>query len=207
MTEPCNISGTMHDWQPVGFSTSETLLEGRAPGGVSRPPGEGARYWALAAALVLLVGVGGCDRGGEVVEPTGAEASAPARDGKRADERYRTGVAPESLEVDREQGLELQLLPGEGLEINEEFPNWRLELQPPEGVRLGARSFSSDQFELERDRARIETTILARRSGSYEIPGAAEFSVCNDETCHVLRDEAVSFRVRIASSDDSSSER
>jgi hypothetical protein len=159
-----------------------------------------------AAAVGLAVLAGGCERGGEVEAPDERKATAaePAADN---DERYRTGVSPGEIPAGDQRDVELTLQPGDGLKVNKEYPNWSLELRPPSGLQLGETSFGSEQFDLTQGGARVATAIGADEPGAYQIPANAEFSVCNDETCHILRDEQVTFRVRIGSPDDNPSER
>jgi hypothetical protein len=159
-----------------------------------------------AAVILLAVWAGACQRGDRVEAPDDRQAAAtePSDD---SDERYRTGVAPGEIPAGDQRDVELTLQPGDGLKVNREYPNWSLELQPPSGLTLGETSFGAEQFELEEQSARVATQIDADEPGAYEVPANAEFSVCNDETCHILRDEQVMFRVRIASSDGNPSER
>ncbi len=164
--------------------------------------------WRLGGAAVMLLALlaGACQRGGEVEAPDDREATAtePSAD---SDERYRTAVSPGEIPAGGRRDVELTLQPGDGLKINKEYPNWSLELQPPSGLRLGETSFGAEQFDLKERSARVATQINADEPGAYEVPAHAEFSVCNDETCHILRDEQLMFRVRIASSDGNPSER
>lgn len=164
--------------------------------------------WRIGGSAVVVIALlaGACERGGEIEAPDNREATAtePSDD---SDERYRTGVSPGEIPAGGKRDVELSLRPGDGLKVNKEYPNWSLELQPPSALRLGETSFGSEQFDLKEGSARVATQIDADQPGSYEVPANAEFSVCNDETCHILRDEQVTFRVRIASSDGNPSER
>jgi len=174
----------------------------------------------LVAAVLAIAAIGvGCERGGGEVtrasaeapssessdEATGAESAGDRR------ERYRTEVRPETIPSGADRDVQLAVVPASGLKVNKEYPKWRLSLHPPEGVELATTSFSNDDFTLQEAGARVSTQMSADRSGSYEISGTAGFSVCNDETCHIMRDETVSFRVDVTSNrndpgDESSSD-
>jgi len=80
-----------------------------------------------------------------------------------------------------------------------------LEIEEAEGVDLQSTSFDRDDFDLQESGATVSTEVTVAEKGTRRLAGTANFSVCNDETCHILRDEAVAFRVE-ATGDGGSAE-
>ncbi|MFB6351322.1 MAG: hypothetical protein ABEN55_24325, partial [Bradymonadaceae bacterium] len=147
------------------------------------------------------------DRGGGEVSRASAESPSAdeASQGGAAntgDNRYQTTVEPGTITAGDSQRVKLAVVPASGLKVNREYPNWTLKVTPPDGVEMETTTFSSDDFTLDDAGARVSTTLSAADPGTYKLSGTAGFSVCNDETCHIMRDEQLAFRLHVSSNRD-----
>lgn len=166
-------------------------------------------FQAVLVALATALVIGACDRGsGERAEarPSSEKETKPpekesgktaAPAAKKEDDRYDAVLEPGEVPVGETAEVELSLKAGEGLHVNREYPTWTLELESPSGIELGKSSFEAKDFELKEKSARVQTTLTAAQSGAANIGGTANFSVCNDERCHIMRDESVAFELRV----------
>ena len=165
-----------------------------------------ARRRLLASlAVAVIAALGACDRSPPGPETAAAEQPAEKTAGEQgaaaetpSDDRFRAVVEPAEIEAGSKTDVTLELRAGEGLKVNEEYPNWSLEFSPPKGVELASPTFEAEAFSLGRKAARVETTLQASKPGSSRLDAVANFSVCNDDRCHILRDEPVSFQVEVA---------
>lgn len=171
---------------------------------------------AMAAGVfVVATAVAACDDGSTEPEarapsagPSADEqgAAASGEEAPASDERFRTRVRPEEVPAGTSTDVELAIEPKEGLKINLEYPSWTLEIEEAEGVEFASQSFDRDDFDLQESGATVSTKVTVPEQGARQWTGRADFSVCNDETCHILRDEAVAFRVE-ATGEGGSAER
>ncbi len=159
--------------------------------------------WIITGAFALVATLAGCERAERVGESSPRSApSSPESDDRGEDERYDLKLANSDLRVGEETTTALRIRAGEGLKPNREFPAWSLELESPDGVRLDSTSWNRDDFTLESRRATVDLPIEATRAGDIQLQGHATFSVCNDQTCHVLRDEPVTLSLTARPADD-----
>lgn len=110
-------------------------------------------------------------------------------------DQFTMTVSGAEIEVGNQAEVQLQLLPGPDLKINLEFP-WVIEFEEVDALEYGATRLGSDAMDLQDERATIPLTITAEEPGNYEVTARADFSVCNDDRCDILRDEPLSFMVR-----------
>lgn len=167
---------------------------------------------SIVAAALSGASVVGCDRGTSEREAQSNPAApstdrpgvaATGRMDPSSERHFSTRVRPDEITVGDTSEAALEIRPDDGLKINEEYPSWTLELETPGRAELSTRSYRRDDFELESDRAVVQAEISVSEPGTTEVDGTATFSVCNDETCHILRDEPVSFRVEATGKDGS----
>lgn len=144
-----------------------------------------------ALGLVVLAAVGCRDDG--VSAPDQARAQGASR--AAPDGRFTAEVRPSTIAVGEPTEVTFVLRAGEGLKTNREFPSWSLDLTAPSGIKLADESFSRQAITLADREATLTTELTASQAGSVAIDGVANFSVCNDQTCHILRDESVRFSV------------
>ena len=154
----------------------------------------------IAAGSVLMVG---CERDEyqatavEVDEERPDDEAQPSDfdDARDRSDQFTMTVSGADIEVGNQAEVQLQLLPGPDLKINLEFP-WVIEFEEVDALEYGATRLGSDAMDLQDERATIPVTITAGEPGNYEVMARADFSVCNDDRCDILRDEPLSFMVR-----------
>lgn len=152
----------------------------------------------LVLALVALV-TAGCER--EEFEATAVEANqqgAPEISGQAVDksDQYQIQVVEAEHQAGAQETLLVEVLPGPNLEINLEFP-WALRLPQVEGLEFQSPELKRDELDLTLERAQLPVKFQAAQAGVYEVEARADFSVCNDDRCDILRDEPLSFTVRV----------
>lgn len=160
--------------------------------------------WILA--LLLLI-AGGCEdrRDASKREPTPEANPSKSASAEGTDDRYSTVVSEETIPAGAEATVRLEIAAGDGLKVNHEYPSWNFEVDEAKGLELEKKSFSREDFSLTDAGATAEATVRGETPGEATISGTANFSVCNDETCHILRDEDVRFRLRVDDSTGDSS--
>lgn len=176
------------------------------------------RRWSMIwAGLVVfaLMGIAACDR--EEYEPTAVgadEGSSVAAMQDQRSEHYSLRFENTEIQAGQEAQVEIHVLPGADLEINLEFP-WAIEFDEVEGLDLGVGRIDWDgsagelhgqgqgdgEFRgdllLEKEMATIMMAVEAAEPGEYQVSGRADFSVCNEEICPILRDRPVNFVVQV----------
>lgn len=149
--------------------------------------------------LVLLgvLGLAGCERGDRVAvveAPSEVEASEGAtRRAKSA--MYSAKVEQDSVAVGQPSEVVLAIEPGNDLKINLDFP-WKIEMQEKEGVVFTSSAFGKSDFSLQEERATIPVVMNLAKAGEHEVEAVADFSVCNDDRCEILRGENLVFKIR-----------
>lgn len=151
------------------------------------------RIFSLLA--ILFIGLVGCER--EELDAT-AQPAEPAAEAVAVDksDQYTVQVLEGELGVGDFETLLVQVLPGPGLEINLEFP-WAVRLGQVEGLEFEAAEIKRDELDLTVERAQLPVKLKADQAGVYEVEARADFSVCNEERCDILRDEPLPFTVHV----------
>jgi hypothetical protein len=111
------------------------------------------------------------------------------------DDRYDLRSPDSPVIVGQKQKVELAITPGDGLKINKEFP-WKFEFSAPEGVQLAQKQVAGAQIDLAESKATIPMHLEASQAGKHSLDATADFSVCNDTKCWVIRDQKVSFNLK-----------
>ncbi len=155
------------------------------------------KFSILAALAVMITMVVGCER-----ETYDAEAVQPESDSATSNSHhYNVRVGDARVAAGDEEEVVLEVVPSPDLKINLDFP-WSIELESSEDLQLGASTIDADGMQLLEEQARIPVSVTAQSAGEYEVEGRATLSVCNDDVCHILRDEPVKFVVEAAESDE-----
>ncbi len=164
----------------------------------------GRRWTVLLMVVGLTVALGwGCDR--EEYDPEAVPAQ-EADDESEADDpahaaginwdshHYSMQLSEREIAAGEDEEVGLELLPGTDLRVNLDFP-WSIEFEETDGIELGASSLDGDAMELTEERAVIPVELMAEAQGEHTVAARGNFSVCNDDICHILRDESVEFVV------------
>ncbi len=90
----------------------------------------------------------------------------------------------------------VEVTPGPGYHVNTEFPV-RLKLVPPAGVTAAKAQLERADAELSEAALRFNVAFTAATAGTVNMAGTADFSVCNDNTCKLIRDEKLAWEVAV----------
>ena len=149
------------------------------------------RSGALIALIVIAaVSVSGCDR--EEYDPTTAVAVDEPRS---TSHNYSMRLADSEVEVGETRELQVEVRPSAELKINLDFP-WEVRFDHNSGLDLESLEIDMEAMEVSEERVLIPVTIAATEADEYELRGRADFSVCNDDICHIYSNEAVEFLVQ-----------
>ncbi len=149
---------------------------------------------AAVAAAVLVVGLAiGCER--EEFDPDQFDEVEDHQSGTPgASHHYDLEVDGTEVEPDQQQTVSVQVLPGSELWVNLDFP-WAFEIDDADGLDIDTVEFDGDSMDLSEEKAVIPVSVTASGEGEYRVRGTGDFSVCNDEICHTLRNQDVEFVV------------
>lgn len=128
------------------------------------------------------------------------EAAAGRANSAGGSEHYSTESPDEALPVGQKSEAAFDITPTGDLKINHEFP-WTIEFAEQDGIELAQASFSKDDFGLEDEAATLSVLMEADEAGTHQLEATADFSVCTDTECFVMRDEPLSFEVEAQASD------
>lgn len=93
--------------------------------------------------------------------------------------------------------LEIAFKPAKGYKWNEAFPSSFTLPGDSKVAKFEKREFARDAFKLKDKNAVVAVPMEGATSGEETIECKANFSVCNDETCLIFRDEKVSVKVAV----------
>lgn len=157
-------------------------------------------------ALSLLVALAACDNRSEPAPGESASASEPSAGGQApanapgGSEHYRVSSPSDAITVDQKSQTDVTIEPTGELKINEEFP-WKIEFAASDGVELAQGAFEKSDLELSDKAAEIPLLLEADQAGAHTLEASADFSVCTDTECFVMRDESLTFEIE-AEDDD-----
>ena len=151
---------------------------------------------ALTAMMALAVG---CEReeyqpeavgAAEADDNDGADNTAASAGVTTNSHHYSMRSSSTTVKAGDSQDIELTVLPGSDLKINLDFP-WSIEFFDSDDVELGAHELDGDEMDLSDDEAVIPVSVTVTEAGTHRIEAEGNFSVCNDDICHILRGEKV----------------
>ena len=90
----------------------------------------------------------------------------------------------------------IEVTPAAGFHMNLEFPV-RLRVTPPTGLTLGKADLSKEDAELSEAALRFSVPFTAAAAGKVSLEALGDFSVCNDTTCKLIRDEKLAWDVDV----------
>lgn len=157
------------------------------------------QYTAVGLMVVAMM-IAGCERQEYQPEAVSAhseesdgETSSPNRAGPPS-HHYSARLEGGELVAGDDGELVVEVYPSSDLRINLDFP-WSLNFEETEGLELKTMEFDGEEMELSEEVAQIPVGARVEEPGEYVVSARGDFSVCNDEICHILRDEHVEFAV------------
>jgi hypothetical protein len=153
-------------------------------------------------AIAGVAFVAGCeqrDKQAESVAPATAEsagAAAQAEAQDRPDDRYSTVVKPKEVPVGETTPVTLSIEAGSGLHPNREYPGWSFTWKETPDWKVAPTKVAQGDITLGDRRAYFRADVTPKKPGAVELKATGDFSVCNDQTCHILRGEEVAFQIK-----------
>ena len=80
--------------------------------------------------------------------------------------------------------------------MNLEFPS-HLKLDPPTGAALTKAELGREDAEITEAALRFTIAYTPEQAGDLDLAGAADFSVCNENACKLIRGEKVAWEVAV----------
>lgn len=109
---------------------------------------------------------------------------------------YTVHIAPGAAVAGQPATSVIEVRPAAGFHMNLEFPA-RLRVSPPAGVTVTKPDLTKDDAELTEAHLRFSVAFNAAAAGKATLAGLGDFSVCNDTTCKLIRDEKLSWDVDV----------
>lgn len=172
---------------------------------ITRSPHRAVLVGAALAGLALA----GCDKGAEKAptakptaeaapsaaspEPAAAPAAAPA---PATAQTYNIKITPGDAEAGKQATSVIEVTPMPGYKMNKDFPS-RLALEPSQGATLAKTAFEKGDAQLTEELLRFEVPFTAAEAGKLDLSGMADFSVCNENACKLIRDEKLAWQVAV----------
>jgi hypothetical protein len=102
------------------------------------------------------------------------------------------------LDVGKDGAIELVIKPAKGWKWNKDYPA-KLELVNGQKVTFSKVALKKTEGDIKGDDTAGTVAIKGRgnAAGSETVSGTMSFSLCNEETCQVLRQRAVPFAVTV----------
>jgi hypothetical protein len=147
------------------------------------------RSVALIVGIVMLMA---CQEGRSQPNDAEGKPAAAANQGKY----YDVAVAPGELAVSEKGTVLVSLTPGEGYKWNEEYPA-KFALTAGAEVTLDKADFSFKKKEIQvtKKAAQLAVPMAVAKVGKQEIEFKGSFSVCNDTSCKIMRNEVFTVTV------------
>ncbi len=111
---------------------------------------------------------------------------------------YQAQVSSNSFKLNQKSTFYIEIQPGSNFKINTEFP---VALTPSvrEGIQFSHPTLSKEQIEVSDEKLRIPVEFTAQASGPLKLEAVADFSVCNENTCKLLKGEKLSWSIQVES--------
>lgn len=130
-------------------------------------------------------------------------AQAPAANGQEAaaekkETTFVIDAQPAEAKVGDKSSFKVTIKPGTGYKWNENFPAaFKIVTEQPKSVVFQRRDFDKSAFQTEAKHANLSVPFDAKAANEETIDATATFSVCNDETCLIYRNEKVAMQVKV----------
>jgi hypothetical protein len=109
---------------------------------------------------------------------------------------YTIHIAAGSAAAGKPATSVIEVRPAPGFHMNQEFPA-RLRVSPAAGVTVTKPDLAKEDAELTNEMLRFSVAFSAAAAGKVTLAGLGDFSVCNDTTCKLIRDEKLSWDVDV----------
>lgn len=164
----------------------------------------------FAAALLSLSAVA-CKAPAETptaAPATGASATSPASETSKAvalpnapesaaePASFVVRVLPAEAKAGTETTAVVEVMPNPGFKMNVDFPA-RLRITEPGDANPAKAELTKDDAELSEKALKFKVAYTANKAGKATLAGLADFSVCNETACRLIRGEKVAWSVDV----------
>ncbi len=118
-------------------------------------------------------------------------AAAPA-----AEANFELRVIPGAATAGQPGESVVEITPKPGFKMNLDFPA-RLKLTEHPGLKPAKAQLGTDDADLTEKALKFKVTHTCDAAGSFKVDGLADFSVCNDKACKLIRGEKVAWTVDV----------
>lgn len=130
-----------------------------------------------------------------VTEKAAEQAAEKPAEAKEA-ALYAVKILPGDVQAGQEGTSVIEVTPTPGYKVNLEFPT-RLKLNPVEGITHAKAELGKGDAEISEKVLRFNVAFTPAEAGKYALEGIADFSVCNERTCRLIRGEKLSWEVAV----------
>jgi hypothetical protein len=113
-----------------------------------------------------------------------------------AAQSYTVRIIPGDATAGKAGKSVIEVTPSTGFHMNLEFPA-RLRVTPPNGLALAKAELGKEDAELTDAVLRFTVPFTASAAGKVSVAALGDFSVCNDTTCKLIRDEKLAWDVDV----------
>ncbi|MFN3197974.1 MAG: hypothetical protein ACE366_06085 [Bradymonadia bacterium] len=131
----------------------------------------------------------------DAVKAEAKPAEAPAAEQAEAP-IYAVKIRPGDAKAGQAGTSVIEVTPAKGYKVNLEFPS-RLKLSPVQGIAHTKAELGKDDAEVTEKVLRFNVGFTPSAAGKYALEGVADFSVCNDRTCRLIRGEKLTWEVAV----------
>lgn len=125
-----------------------------------------------------------------------APATVAAAPTSAAAQPYTVRIVPGDAAAGKAGKSVIEVTPSTGFHMNLEFPA-RLRVTPPNGLALAKAELGKEDAELTDAVLRFTVPFTAAAAGKVSVDALGDFSVCNDTTCKLIRDEKLAWDVDV----------
>lgn len=111
--------------------------------------------------------------------------------------QYTVRIIPGSATAGAAASSVVEVTPKPGYKMNKDFPVQIKQLKAPDGVALPKPTLAVADAELSEKLLRFTVPFTAAKAGKIDLAGLADFSVCNERACKLIRDEKVAWQVEV----------
>ena len=130
-------------------------------------------------------------------ETAKADVKAAPESKATVDAQYTVRIIPGAAAAGAAATSVVEVKPTPGYKMNTEFPVQIKGLSAPDGVTLPKQTLASADAELSEKVLRFTVPFTAAKAGQIDLAGLADFSVCNERACKLIRDEKVAWQVTV----------
>lgn len=177
----------------LAVSASAFACKAPADPAATAPPGAGASG-ASAAAKAGAAGASAAAKAGADTAQAVALANAPESAAEAVN--FVVRVVPGAAKAGAESTTVVEVTPKPGFKMNLDFPA-RLRITEPGATKPAKEVLGKDDAEVTTEVLRFKVALTAEQAGAAAVGALADFSVCNENACKLIRGEKLAWTVDV----------